>query len=401
MATAVATAPGLHALDRRGIGLLSIAHVVNDANQSALPSIIPWLIAHRGLSLTAAATLVLAMNLSSSVVQPLFGHLSDRRSLAWVIPASLVLATFGTAVIGFASSMPVMLLGALISGLGVAGFHPEGSRFANYFAGAQRATGMSWFTTGGYLGFALGPIVITPMLLIFGLPGTACLLVPGIVLAALLARDMPRFAQARALAHHPHHVRPGRDDWRGFTIMSVVVVLRSTVFFAAVTFMPVFAIAVTHVDKAVGAMALAAMLLAGAGGTLWGGRLADRIDRRRVVVISLIFTVLCAGAIVAVGSYAPSFALLVPFAAAFGLSIGLSAGVIVVMGQEYLPQRIGIAAGVTLGLSVTIGGLAAPMFGAIGDHFGLVPIFATAGAFAALALIGSFFMPKPSGLARA
>jgi FSR family fosmidomycin resistance protein-like MFS transporter len=75
--------------------------------------------------------------------------------------------------------------------------------------------------------------------------------------------------------------------------------------------------------------------------------------------------------------------------------------VIVVMGQEYLPQRIGIAAGVTLGLSVTIGGLAAPMFGAIGDHFGLVPIFATAGAFAALALIGSFFMPKPSGLARA
>lgn len=389
------------ALDKRGITLLSLAHVFNDANQSALPAIIPWLIAHRGLSLTASATLVLAMNLSSSVVQPLFGHLSDRRSLAPVIPAALFLATLGTAVIGFAPSMTLMLVGALISGIGVAGFHPEASRFANYFAGAQRATGMSWFTTGGYLGFAIGPIVITPLLLVFGLHGTAFLLIPSAILAVLVTRDLPRFAQARARVHHAHRHRPGADDWRGFSIMSAVVALRSTVFFAAVTFTPIFAITVTHVDKAVAAIALAAMLLAGAFGTLYGGRLADRVDRRRVVFVSLLFTTLFGAAIFALGRFYPHFAPLVPVAMAFGFAIGLSAGVIVVMGQEYLPQRIGIAAGMTLGLSVTIGGLAAPLFGAIGDHFGLVPVFGAATLFAVAALGMSTLMPLPPHLKRA
>ncbi len=388
-------------LDRAGVALLSLAHVANDANQSVLPAIIPWLIAHRGLSLTAAATLVLAMNLSSSVIQPLFGHISDRKSLVWVIPLSLLLATSGTAAIGFAPSMPFMFLGALISGIGVAAFHPEGSRYANYFGGSQRATAMSWFTTGGYLGFAIGPIIVTPLLLVFGLHGTAFLMILGVILAGLLAREIPRFECARLRAHQARRHRRGVDDWRAFSIMTVLVALRSTVFFAIVTFMPVFAIAVTHVDKALGSVALAAMLLGGAAGTLWGGRLADRLDRRRVISISLFFTTLFGAAIVLAGTYAPQYAVLVPLAVAFGVAIGLSAGVIVVVGQEYLPQRIGMAAGVTLGLSVTIGGFAAPLFGAIGDRHGLIPVFATATVFAVLALAVSFAMPKPAQLSRA
>lgn len=385
--------------DRPGISLLAVAHVFNDANQSVLPALIPWLMAHRGLSLTAAAMLVLAMNLSSSVVQPLFGHLSDRKSLAWVIPIALLLATFGTAMIGFSPSMPFMLLGALISGIGIAAFHPEASRFANYFGGPARATAMSWFTTGGYLGFAIGPIVVTPLLLVFGLHGTAFLMIPGAILAVLLTRDLPRFDRARALAHRVGRTRPGVDDWRGFSIMTAVVALRSTVFFGAVTFMPVFAITVTHVDKALGSVALAAMLLGGAFGTLWGGRLADRVDRRRVIAASLLFTVVFGAGIVLAGIYVPQFAVLVPIAVCFGVAIGLSAGVIVVIGQEYLPQRIGIAAGVTLGLSVTIGGFAAPLFGAIGDRYGLVPIFAVATVFAVLSFAVSLFMPKPARVA--
>uniref|UniRef100_E6PGF4 Major facilitator superfamily MFS_1 n=1 Tax=mine drainage metagenome TaxID=410659 RepID=E6PGF4_9ZZZZ len=142
-------------IDRRGISLLSIAHIVNDANQSAIPAMIPWLISHRGLNLATAATLVLAMNLSSSVVQPFFGHWSDRRSMPWIIPAALVLACTGTAAIGLAHSLPMMWLAALIAGIGTAAFHPESSRFANFFAGAKRATGVSIFTLGGYLGFAV------------------------------------------------------------------------------------------------------------------------------------------------------------------------------------------------------------------------------------------------------
>lgn len=366
---------------------------MNDANQSVLPVIIPWLVAHRGVSLAAAASLVLAMNLSSTIVQPLFGYLSDRRSLAWTIPLAMLLATAGVALIGFVPTLPLMLAASLLSGIGSAAFHPEGSRYSNYFAGARRASGMSWFTVGGYLGFALGPLAVTPLILAFGLRGTSALLLPAVAIALLLYGQMARFHEARRVAHGARRERPGVDDWRGFGVLTLTVGIRSVAFLAAVTFMPIFAMRTAHVDTTLGSAALAALLIAGAAGTMWGGRVADAIDRRRVVSLSLILTVCFGAALAAAGTYLPNYAVLAVLGAGYGFSIGLSAGVLVVLGQEYLPKRIGMASGVTLGLSVTVGGLTAPAFGAIGDHFGTVAIFATIAACTFVAFASSFLMP--------
>ena len=46
----------------------------------------------------------------------------------------------------------------VVSGLGVAAFHPEGSKFAAYASGRRRASGMSFFSIGGNFGYALGPL---------------------------------------------------------------------------------------------------------------------------------------------------------------------------------------------------------------------------------------------------
>ncbi len=381
--------------DRRGLLLLSIAHVVNDLNQGALPALIPWLVTHRGLSLAVAATLTLAANLLGSVVQPLFGYLSDKKSSAWVIPAAMLLATAGTALIGLAPTLPLMLLGAVISGFGVAAFHPEASRFSNYFAGKNRASGMSFFTVGGYLGFAIGPVLVTPLVLLFGLNGTLFLLAPALVLAALLVRELPRLNAVRATMQLAHRERAGRDDWRGFSIMGGVVALRSMTFLAAVTFTPVFVMRTAGASAGVGSLALFALLLGGAIGTMTGGRLADKIDRRRVISLSLLLTTVFAVCLALAGTYVPSALLLTAIAFGFGISLGLSAGVLVVVGQEFLPKHIGIASGVTLGLANTIGGLAAPAFGKVGDDYGLVAVFIGIAIFALLSLLGSFGLPKP------
>ena len=379
--------------DRRGIGLLSVAHLVNDANQSALPALILWL-SHHGVSLAFGGALVLAMNLSSSIVQPLFGHLSDRRPMAWVIPVSVLVATAGMAIVGLSHGFPMMFAGALISGVGVAAFHPEGSRFSNYFAGAKRASGMSVFTVGGYLGFALGPIAVTPLIEVFGLPGVAFLLIPAVVISAMVWRDLPRFEAARRVAHRARAARPGEDDWRGFLTLTGVVALRSVTFLAAVTFMPIFVARLVHANSNFASLALSLLLFGGAAGTIWGGRLADRFDRRRVVSLSLVLTALFGGALAYAGAYAPFYALVAVLAMGFGTSLGLSAGVIVLVGQEYLPKRIGVASGVTLGLAVTIGGLVAPVFGWIGDTYGLVPVYCAVALFAIFALFASFFLRK-------
>jgi FSR family fosmidomycin resistance protein-like MFS transporter len=43
----------------------------------------------------------------------------------------------------------------------------------------------------------------------------------------------------------------------------------------------------------------------------------------------------------------------------------------VVLGQEYLPSRVGTASGVTLGLAVSVGGVVTPLLGFVADHAGL------------------------------
>jgi len=175
--------------DRAGLRLLTLAHAFTDLNQGVLPVMIPFLVAQRHLSLTVAATLVLAANLLGSVVQLGFGHLSDKRPIAWVIPAGVIVAATGTALVGLAPTLPLMLAGAMLMGFAVAAFHPEGSRFSNYFAGRKRSSGMSFFTVGGFVGFAAGPVLATPLLLAFGLRGVAFLLIPACVVAALLCAN--------------------------------------------------------------------------------------------------------------------------------------------------------------------------------------------------------------------
>jgi MFS transporter, FSR family, fosmidomycin resistance protein len=380
--------------DRAGLRLLTIAHAFTDLNQGVLPVMIPFLVTQRHLTLAVAATLVLASNLLGSAVQLGFGHLSDKYPTAWVIPAAVVVAAGGTALVGLAPTLPLMLGGAMLMGFAVAAFHPEGSRFSNYFAGRKRSAGMSVFTVGGFVGFAAGPVLATPLMLAFGLRGVAFLLIPACIVSVLLLRELPRFNQVRAAAHQAGRERPGRNDWRGFSIMSIVVALRSTTFLAAVTFTPIFVLRVVHVNAFLQSFTLFALLSGGAIGTITGGLLGEHIDRRRVVTLSMLLTGICGAAIALTGAF-HVVALTILLAALFGVSLGLSAGVLVVLGQEYLPKSIGIASGMTLGLANTVGGIAAPAFGHIGDLYGLVSVFVTIAIFAVLALAGSLVMPKP------
>jgi FSR family fosmidomycin resistance protein-like MFS transporter len=377
-------------LDRRGVSTLSVAHVFNDLNQSAIPAMLPFLVAKEHVSLAAAASLILAMNLSSSVVQPLFGYISDRRSLAWVIPVAVLVAAAGTSAIGLVHSMTGMFVGAMIAGVGVAAFHPEGSRYANYCSRGQRATGMGWFSLGGYGGFALGPILVTPMLLAFGLRGTAFLIVPGIAAAALMWSELGRFKHFRKHAFaRVKFGAPQRDDWRGFGWLTAVVSLRSVAFFGAVAFLPLLFIRVLHASASQGNLALSLMLLAGALGTVTGGRMADRYARHTIVTFSIASIALLTAALAIAGSLHAPQVLVVALAVMLGFGMALSASVLVVLGQEYLPNRIGVASGVTLGLAVSVGGIGAPIFGAIGDRFGLIAVFTAIATVAAVSCLGS------------
>src|SRR3954447_1592694 len=199
------------------MAFLSLGHLCVDLCQGALPALLPFLIAAHHWSYGKASALVLAATVSSSIVQPLFGHLSDGRSLPWLMPGGVALAAIGISLAGIAGSYWLTFGVVVVSGLGVAAYHPEASRFANYVAGEKRATAMSFFSVGGNAGFALGPVLVTPLALAFGLGGTPLVAVLPAVVAALTARELGRLKGSRPAAAAPGEPAAPRaepDQWR-------------------------------------------------------------------------------------------------------------------------------------------------------------------------------------------
>lgn len=359
-------------LDVRAITLLALSHVTDDLNQSFLPALLPLLRAERGLTYTAASALILAQAISSSVLQPYIGSLADKRPMPWISGVGLLLAGLGAAGVGFAPSFVLIFVSALISGIGVAMFHPEAARFANFASGARKASGMRWFAVGGNVGFAIGPAFATVAIAAYGISGTFVAALPATIMAMLLLREVPRLRtflpkgeRAKALATQP-------DDWPGFTRLTAFVLVRSTVYLGLVSYIPFYFVSQLKLSTGLADMVLTAFLVAGIGGTIVFGSLADTYGRR--IVIDLAMAGTTAGvALLALFVTAPGMPALIAgfvLCAAVGFVLTGTQTPMIVLGQEYLPNRLGVASGVTLGLAVSVGGVFSPVLGLIADHYG-------------------------------
>jgi FSR family fosmidomycin resistance protein-like MFS transporter len=229
---------------------------------------------------------------------------------------------------------------------------------------------MSLFTVGGMVGFALGPLLITPTLMALGTRGAVVLAFPVLIMSLIVTYNLPRLAAVEP------SIKPGAkgsvvvdgvERWGDFVRLTVVVVLRSIGFFGLNTFLPLYWTRILRGSRAGGGLALTALASSVAVGTLIGGRTADQYGRKTVIAVSL-------GAVVPlmlIFLKAPSLAVAAIMLVPIGLAVSAANSVTVVLGQDYLPNRVGLAAGVTLGLSMTIGGLLTPVFGSVADHYGL------------------------------
>src|SRR4051794_212729 len=368
-AAAAAQAPASD-LDRRGLGLLGFAHLSVDLCQAATPALLPFFVERRGYSYAAAGALVFAATVGSSFIQPLFGHAADRLKLPWLMPGGVLLAGAGIGLAGVAPSYALTFAAIVVSGIGVAAFHPEGARHANYASGSSKAQGMSLFALGGNAGFALGPALTTGAVLAVGLPGTLLVaVVPALGAAALLVKRSRlsglRARGAEAAAAARARVRQV-DQWGPFARLTGVISLRSCVHFGLLSFVPVWFVTQLGTSEAAGNIALTAMLASGAAGTLIGGRIADRVGRRTILLGALAL----AGPVILAFIQAPTGLAFVLIALTGMLVVGTFA-ITVVIGQEYLPNRLGMASGVTLGAAIGVGGAIAPLLGALADSQGI------------------------------
>jgi FSR family fosmidomycin resistance protein-like MFS transporter len=387
-------------LDRRGMAVVSCGHALTDTCQGAVPALLPFLIAAHGWSYAAASALVLAGTVSSSVIQPLFGLAADKRSMSWLMPAGVLLAGVGVGLAAVVGNYALTFAAVTLSGLGVAAFHPEGSRFANYLSGSKRASGMSLFSVGGNAGFAMGPALTTPLVALFGLEGALLLIVPVGAVALLIATELPRlqtFRPALGGAGSPGSAAAdgdrGEENWSAFCRLGVVITARTFAFFGLVTFVPLYFIDELGTSKAEGNLALFVMLAGGATGTLLGGPLADRIGRRPVIIAGMAALPLLV--LVFLGLPPLTGTLLLFF---IGMAVVASFSVTVVLGQEYLPNRIGLASGITLGLAIGLGGLGAPVLGLVADADGLTTTMYVIALLPLLGLAFALTLPRERGV---
>ena len=352
------------------VAILSAGHTATDINQGALPAMLPFFIIAYDLSYTAAAVIVFAVNMSSSVVQPLFGLAADRMSKPWLLPGGLILAGFGLALTGLFQDYQSILMLGIISGIGIAAYHPEAARLVNFAAGDKKATAMSLFGVGGTVGFAIGPMIVTTALIRWGLEGTLVLMLPVTVMALVIIFYFPKFASLEKTWTKNNSVSTTvslKENWSAFVRIAVIVSGRSIIFFGLNIFIPIYWINELSQSKVAGALALTIFAGSGIFGNVIGGNLADKFGQKKVLLIGLLSLTIFLPIFIAVENAQIAALLLVPI----GFMLFATYSPTIVMGQAYLPNRIGLSSGVTLGLAVAVGGGASPIIGKLADVYGV------------------------------
>ena len=373
---------------------ISAGHLFTDMMQGVLPALLPFLISEHGYSYAVAASLVFGLNLVSSVVQPLFGVMADKTAMPWLLGVGVFLACSGMAATGLTSSYPLLFISVMISGIGIAAYHPEGARYANKVsAQKKKATGISIFSFGGNMGFALGPIAATTLVLGFGLKGVTFLLIPAIIMGVLLLVQMRKCHAALNVTQAKKTVKTGEraaDRWGAFGLLCVLLFSRSFVFYGMNTFLPLYWISVFGQPETTANTALSIFLTVGAFSTLFGGRLADRFGLHSMIRIGFAMLLPAISLFAFSPSVTVSTLLLIPI----GMGLYLPFSSMVVTGQRYLPNHVGLASGVTLGLVISVGGLAAPVLGKLADLSGFHPVMYVLTCIAVIPALMAFFLPE-------
>lgn len=377
--------------------LMGCGHLCADFNQGVLSSILPFLIAAHNFDYATAATLVMVSNIVGSVIQPVFGHLADKKEMPWSMALGLLLAGGGMSVTGLLDSFAGLCIAVMISGIGVALFHPVGALVTNRSADKNRqAASMSIFSFGGTIGFTLGPVAATAAVTLWGLKGTVILILPVIIeVICLIINNRGLTEVCRANPAHIQEEKSGtapvsiKDNWPGFFKLCSVIFGRSIIFYAFNTFAALYWIEELGQTEVFGNAALTAFYALNALSTLAGGSLADRYGNKRIILISCIAIMPFTFLVPVVSHPILSLIMLAPV----GLGLGFCHSPLVTSGQNLLPNHQGLASGVTLGLSVSIGGIFAPLLGMIGNNFGLDMTFIVTGIIAVITLVMAFTIP--------
>ena len=358
------------------LGLLAFAHFSIDAYSSFFSPLLPLLVKKLDLSLTLVGSLVALASLSSSFAQPLFGWIADRLQRPWFVAFGPLCAALFMSMIGLAPNYGTLVALLMLAGLGVASFHPQAAVIAGELS-PRRAMAMSFFVTGGTLGFACGPLLAVTVVSMFGLDHTWLALLPGLLTSALLVPWFVRVPPRPRATHARARFRELKPVAWPLTLLYLATVSRSAVSYGFMTFLSLYLTRQGFSVTRAGTMVTLYLAL-GAFGGFFGGWLADRWGGRRVAIASFIgaMPLYLAFLLLPIGPGLPCLIL-----GSFALQVSLP--VYVVLGQELSPRHSSTISSLLMGAAWGVGALLIGPIGALADHTGIrAALFALTGMLA-------------------
>ena len=342
-----------------------LGHFTVDSYVGVIPILYPILIGRFHLNLATVGLVSLAYGGTAAISQPLFGLLADRFGTR-LTGLALVWTAITFSAVGFVDSFPLLVALALASGVGSGAFHPMGALDVRGLLQAwRRSFGMSVYVTAGTVGVAAGPLIGILVFGAFGIHGTGLLVVPGLVTGGYLLWRMRGLPRAGPSAVRRAGLGAQSVPVFGLAVVIAVMMSRSWTVNVFQAFTPTWYRELGYGPAFYGPLATT-LVLASAVGTVGCGSLADRYGRRIVILATLVLTV-------------PAILLFTmfpgPWAFASGVLIGFlaasTAPLLLLMAQQLMASRAGLASGLVMGLGFVTGANGVPINGAIADAIGL------------------------------
>jgi len=360
------SAPSLLLGLRWRVWLMTFGHLVIDSNAALLFALLPLFVGRLHINFAQAGALATLLLTTSSVTQPAFGFVQDRKPALPLSSSGLLLAGLAMGLTGFATTYIQMIALVVVAGLGVAAFHPQAVAQASRASARNQAWGIAIFFTGGSTGTGIMSLAIVPLASVFGPHATLVALVPAVIAASLFWRAYPSWLQPLKRADGAATAGASvRAVALPLSMLLTISILRSAVMTAYLTFLPTLVVARTG-SLGLGAAALAVFLFAGSIGALVGGAAAQRFGSERVVVISLITGML--GLLPVPWLPTP---ILVPWMFIAGVLMFASEAQVTSLAQRLLPAFVGVASSLMMGLGLGVGNLGAVFTGALADGKGI------------------------------
>jgi MFS transporter, FSR family, fosmidomycin resistance protein len=376
------------------LATLSVCHLLNDMNQSLVPSIYPILKQSYHLDFGQVGLITLAFQLTASMLQPVVGSVTDRRPQPFSLPVGMACSLLGLVLLSTAHSYPMILLAAALVGMGSSVFHPEASRVARLASGGRYGFAQSLFQVGGSTGSAVGPLLAAFIVVPRGQASIAWFSLVALLAMVLLANVGVWYARHPSMAERRGRrvvriaapsVLPRRRVLLAVGVLVALLFSKNVYTASLSSYYTFYLIQKFHVSVANAQIHLFVFLGAVAAGTFAGGPIGDRFGRKPVIWFSIL------------GAF--PFALMLPYASlpwtgvlsvAIGLILASAFSAILVYAQELVPGRVGMVAGVFFGFSFGLGGIGAAALGQIADFTSIDTVYRVCSFLPLIGLLTAF-----------